>query len=115
VYKVVVRRLVEEEALVGVGLGRGVEEVDSVPPHVGDGLVRVEKHVDLAWDDAETRDGALGRGLEEHLHADTYPKIGPTRDDISSQGLKKPALGQAIDGGLKSADARKDERLCRAG
>ena len=82
---------------------------------LGDGFVRIGKRVDFARDDAQTGDGALGGGLEQHLHSDAYPKVGPTRDDVSSQGLKEPALGQAVDCGLEGADAGEDETLHRAG
>jgi len=80
VYKVIVQCLIK--ALIGVPLG--IEEMYGIPSHVRNSLVPSRKQVDLARDDAQTWDGALGRGLEKELHADAYPKIRPTRDDILS-------------------------------
>jgi hypothetical protein len=78
VHKVIVECLIE--AVIGVLLR--IEEMYGIPSHVRNSLVLVGKCIDLARNDAQTRDGSLGRGLEEDLHADAYPKVRPTRDDI---------------------------------
>jgi hypothetical protein len=46
--------------------------------------------------------------LEEHLEADAYPEIGPSRLDIVTKRFKETARSEMDDGGLESAYTRKN-------
>jgi hypothetical protein len=110
-HKVIVKCLIE--AVVGILLR--IEEMYGIPSHVRNSLVLARERVDLARNDAQTRNGSLGRGLEEDLHADAYPKVRPTRGDVLSERLEKPARGQALDGSLESSHTREDDTLDGSG
>jgi len=79
VHKVIVEGFVE--VLIVVVLT--IEEMDRIPSHVRDGLVLV-RNVSILLGMMPSPGRSLGRGLEEDLHADAYPKVRPTRDDVLS-------------------------------
>jgi len=103
VHKVIVEGFVE--VLIVVVLT--IEEMDRIPSHVRDGLVLVRKRVDLARNDAQSRDGALGRGLEEDLHADAYPKYGRPEMMYCRRGSRNPREIRPSTGSFESSDAGK--------
>ena len=63
-----------------------IDEVDSIPAHVWNGLVRASELFDGTWDDAQAIDTWIfGGGSEEDLQTDAYTEVRSPRGDVLSQ------------------------------